>query len=318
MADQSLSPQHPGPTLLCAGTDPAAAARLAEVAVSLLGDRPAIVLATWEPPALGLFESTIDALYDARVDLRDAARQAAMRTAQAAADVLDAHGVHVTRQVCPEDQFAWQEIISAADEFDVGIIVAGTTEDAHARVGTLGRQARALAHRAHRPLLLVPADAMPAGDSEPAIFASDGSPTATRAVTAASALLLPRPAVVVSVWETATCVVGVAMLAVPDDVVRKGAEGLDEAARLRAAGQASEDGAILTSAGWSSCVTEAVKTSRNVPTAIVETADERDAAIIVAGTRGRSRIAAALLGSNAEAIARGAGRPVLLVPPVAQ
>ncbi|MEY2512769.1 MAG: Universal stress protein family [bacterium] len=41
---------------------------------------------------------------------------------------------------------------------------------------------------------------------------------------------------------------------------------------------------------------------------------ERDAAVVVAGTRGHSRFAAALLGSNAESIVRHAGRPVLLVP----
>lgn len=317
MSDESHDPQHRGPILLCAGTDPAAAARLAEVAVSVLADRPAIVMATLAPPPLAAFEAAMDALYDTREDLRDAARMAAVAAAQAAADVLDARGVHVTRQICPEDQLAWQEILAAADEFDVGVIVAGTTEDTTARPGTLGRQARALAHRAHRPLLLVPADATPAGNAAPAIFASDGSPTAARAVATAAELLRPRPAFVASVWETASYVVGVAMLAVPEEVVRKGAEGLDEAARVRAAGQASEAGAVLTAAGWS-CDTAAVQSSRNVPSAIVETADELGAAIIVTGTRGRSRITAALLGSTAEAIARCAARPVLLVPPAVQ
>lgn len=314
MTDDHPCPQHPGPILLCAGTDPTTAARLAEVAASLLGNRPAIVLATWEPLPLAGFDSVMDALYDTHEDLRDAARGAAMQTARAAADVLDAHGIHVTREVCPEEQSPWQEILGVADQFDAGVIVAGTTEDMAAHPGTIGRQARALAHRAHRPLLLVPAGSTTATEAEPAIFAYDGSPAAAHAVGAAAQLLRPRRAVVASVWHTASYVVGVAMLAVPDEVVRKGAEGLDEAARLQAAGQASEAATQLTANGWS-CEPAAIETSRNVSTAIVGAADEHDAAIIVTGTRGRSRVAAALLGSNAEAILRCAGRPVLLVPP---
>ena len=70
---------------------------------------------------------------------------------------------------------------------------------------------------------------------------------------------------------------------------------------------------MLTAAGWSSEPT-AVETSRNVPSAIVDAADEHEAAIIVTGTRGRSRVVATLLGSNAEAIVRLAERPVFLVP----
>lgn len=302
--------------LVCAGTDPTVAARLGEVAARLLGDRPAIVLATWAPPPIAGLESVMDALYDAHEDLRDAARQAALRTARAASDALEAHGVHVTRRVCPEEQSPWREILDAADHYDAAVIVAATTEDDAAHAGALGRQARALAHRARRPLLLVPADTVAAGDGEPALFAYDGSPAAAHAVSAATRLLRRRPAVVVSVWHSATYVVGVAMLAVPDDVVRRGVEGLDDGARRQAAGEASEAAAVLQAAGWS-CHGAAVRTSRNVPSAIVGVADERDAAIVVTGTRGRSRVAATLLGSSAEGIVRHAGRPVLLVAPVA-
>ena len=43
-------------------------------------------------------------------------------------------------------------------------------------------------------------------------------------------------------------------------------------------------------------------------------AAEVDAAMIVTGTRGRSRTVAAVLGSTAEGILRHAHRPVLVVP----
>jgi nucleotide-binding universal stress UspA family protein len=307
--DPRHEPQR-GPILLCAGTDPAAAARLARTAASLLADRPAVVLATWEPPPIAGMESALDALYDTHEELRAAARNNAVRTARAACEELEAHGVHVTRQICPEEQSPWQEIIDLADELDAAVIVAGTNE----HPGPLGGQARALAHRAHRPLLLVPESAGGAERVAAAIFAYDGSPAAGHAVAIAAQLLRPRPAIVASVWSSAAHVVGVAMLAVPDDVVRKGAASLDAAARLRAADRAGDGAAQLRAAGWAGEAL-AIETSRNVVGAIVDAADEHDAAIVVTGTRGRSRVAAALLGSSAEGILRCAGRPVLLVAP---
>src|ERR687889_815739 len=47
----------------------------------------------------------------------------------------------------------------------------------------------------------------------------------------AAQLLRPRPAVVATAWMTAAQVVGAAMLALPDEVARKGAGALDAASR---------------------------------------------------------------------------------------
>jgi nucleotide-binding universal stress UspA family protein len=87
------------------------------------------------------------------------------------------------------------------------------------------------------------------------------------------------------------------------------------ARHLLAQARATDGTALLGDAGWP-CET-AVPESRSVPSAIIGTADEHDVAIIVTGTRGHSRIAAALLGSTAAGILRHANRPVLLVPPTA-
>lgn len=65
-----MTDEHPdetarGPILLCAGTQPAAAAGLAEAALSLLSDRRVVVLAKWEPPQLhGRLDATLGALFD--------------------------------------------------------------------------------------------------------------------------------------------------------------------------------------------------------------------------------------------------------------
>jgi nucleotide-binding universal stress UspA family protein len=306
-----------GPILLCAGTDAGAAARLAEAAAALLRHCPAVVLATWRPPpAMGGLDAAMDALYDVHADLRDAARRSAAQTAHAAADVLDAHGLHVTRQVCPEETAPWRMILDLAEEIDAAAIVAGAVEDTAHPPGFIGRQARAVAHRTHRPLLLLRPDAAAPGNHAPALFATDGSPPAARAAQIASTLLRPRPAIVASAWRPVGQAVGVAMVAVPDEVARDGAARVDEGARLRAARQALDGAERLADAGWPAR-SEALDATRNVSAAILAAADDHDAAVVVTGTRGRSRIAAALLGSTAESVLRHAGRAVLLVPPAA-
>ena len=116
----------------------------------------------------------------------------------------------------------------------------------------------------------------PSRDAVPAILAYDGSASSKHAVSEAAELLRRRPAIVATVWLTARYVVGAAMVAVPDEVVHRGAAALDEAARVRAVGDASEAAAAMTSAGWS-CSATAIETSRNVPAGIVDAADEHDA-----------------------------------------
>ena len=315
MIDTTSAEPPRGPVLLCAGTDAATAVRLAEAAAALLDQRAAVVLATWQPPpVMGGLDAAMDALYHAHGDLRDAARRAAAQTAHAAAEVLDEHGMHVTRQVCQQEYSPWRTILDFAEEIDAAAIIAGTVEDTAHPPGFIGRQARALAHRTRRPLLLLRPDLAVPADDAPALLATDGSTPAARAMTTAAALLRPRPAIVASAWRPVGHTVGVAMVALPDDVARKGAARLDEEARVRSAGHALAGSELLADAGWLAR-TATLEASRNVPAAILAAADEHDAAVIVTGTRGRSRMAAALLGSTAEGVLRYAGRPVLLVPP---
>lgn len=303
-----------GPILLCAGTEPAAAARLAEAAASLLIDRPAVVLATWEPPPRqGSLDAVMRVLHDDHADLRADGRHAAARVARAACDALDAHGLDVRSRVCANGQSPWQVILEVGDEIDAGVIVAGTSEGSTPHAGALGGQARALAHRARRPLLLLPANASPAA---PTLRRSSPTtaqlPLATPPVRRRSSC--DRPAIVATVWLSVSHAVGVARLALLDEIAHAGAGRLDEVSQRQAEGEACDGAALLAAAGWS-CETVALATPRNVTAAIIGAADEHGAAIVVTGTRGRSRIAAALLGSSTEGILRHAERPVLVVSP---
>jgi nucleotide-binding universal stress UspA family protein len=317
MNDRRPPELRDGPVLLCAGTDPAAAAGLAEAAAVLLVDRPAVVLATWAPPFVpGEADLVLDALYDTHAELRRAARDTAEDAARAACEALDAHGIDATARVHPDDGAPWYLILELADELDAGVIVAGTAERPSPHRGSLGRQARALAHRSHRPLLLLPADTVPAGPHAPAILAYDGSDPADHALRAAGALLRPRPAILATAWQSTTYALSLALLAVPASVAHQGADALDDESRRRAQALAAAGGEPLGAAGWS-CETAAPE-ARSAASAIIGAADAHDAAIVVTGTRGRSRVAAALLGSTAEGILRHAGRPVLLVAPPAE
>lgn len=320
MSHDLLSALPDGPALLCAGTDAAAAGRLAETAAALLADRPVLVLATWEPPPMvgahGI-DAVMDALYDEHADLRAAARRTAADAAGAACELLDERGFDVTRRVCADERAPWRVILEIAEEIDAAVIIAGASDGSSHHEGALGRETRALAHRSRRPLLVLPDGGQRPGRDAIALFAYDGSVPADNALRAGAKLLAPRPAVAACAWQTATYAVGVAMLAVPDEVAHKGAEGLDAASRREAETHARQAADVLGAAGWS-CEAAALETTRSVPGAIILAADERDAAVIVTGTRGRSRIAAALLGSSAEGIVRHAGRPVLLVPPLAE
>jgi nucleotide-binding universal stress UspA family protein len=59
---------------------------------------------------------------------------------------------------------------------------------------------------------------------------------------------------------------------------------------------------------------EAVIVEKAPATGLVELADERDARVIVVGTRGESPIRGALLGSTAHKLLHLSDRPVLVVP----
>lgn len=75
MTETPTAQPSDGPILLCAGADADAAAHLAEAAAALLEHRPAVVLATWQSPALVLdgmigLSTVLDALDGGDEDLR--------------------------------------------------------------------------------------------------------------------------------------------------------------------------------------------------------------------------------------------------------
>jgi nucleotide-binding universal stress UspA family protein len=142
----------------------------------------------------------------------------------------------------------------------------------------------------------------------PILLCYDRSPDAERAIDMAATLFPGRRAVVVDVAPALTFAEGIS--ATTSSIPGGAYEDLNEAEARRGA----EAGATYArDAGFEASPRGAVGT----PTweAIVDIADEIDAAVIVVGSRGLSGIRELAKGSVSHDVAVHAGRPVMIVPP---
>jgi len=148
----------------------------------------------------------------------------------------------------------------------------------------------------------------------PVLFCFDGSDGSLRALRDGGALLAPRPAVVLTVWEAvatqlATGSFGFAagVSCLPDE---SELDAREEAAAREAAGRGL---ATAEGRGWvaTARVERAVEP---VWQTVVWVAEEIDASLIVCGARGRNAAKRALLGSVAEAVLHHSHRPTLIAP----
>jgi nucleotide-binding universal stress UspA family protein len=149
------------------------------------------------------------------------------------------------------------------------------------------------------------------GERGPILIAYDGSAHARAAIERAGSLLSPGSAAVICVWTSMRSSAPAALLGAPASVVVAGAEKLDAAARDQAEQLAA--GAELAQHVGLEARSRAIENQRSAWHGIVRYADELDAAVIVTGTRGRSGVAAAVLGSTAQGLLHHAHRPVLVV-----
>jgi nucleotide-binding universal stress UspA family protein len=149
----------------------------------------------------------------------------------------------------------------------------------------------------------------------PVLFCFDGSEGSRRAMRAAVELVArPMDAVVLTVWETlATRLARTGAFASGSAV---GGTDLDVQEESYARSVAEEGALRANEHGYraSAMIRESFQ---GVVEAILETADEVSARLIVCGQRGRGPIRAALLGSVSHALASHARRPVLIAPEAA-
>jgi len=146
----------------------------------------------------------------------------------------------------------------------------------------------------------------------PVLFAYDGSDHARAAIERAGGVLQHGPAVVASAWTTFEGQAPAALLALPGDMVRGTVSALDDASR-ETAEECAAEGAELASAAGFDAEPRAVRSAGPFFAALLDVAEEIDARAIVAGSRGRSSLAAAVLGSVSTGLLHHTTRPVLVV-----
>lgn len=142
----------------------------------------------------------------------------------------------------------------------------------------------------------------------PLLLCYDGSEDSARGIDAAAALFEGRPAFVLTVAPSLTYAEAMALTASP--LPGRAFEDLNQAAareraelgveRARKAGLVAQPYARLGEPIWQ---------------AIIDTADELDAAVIVIGSRGLAGLRELARGSVSHDVATRTRRPVLIVPP---
>ena len=146
----------------------------------------------------------------------------------------------------------------------------------------------------------------------PVLFAYDGSDHARAAIERAGAVLQHGPAVVATAWTSFEDAAPAALMAMPKDMIGEAVGTLDEANREEAEACAAE-GAELASAAGFDAEPRAVRSGGPFFAALIRAADELDASAIVAGSRGRSPLRSAVLGSVSTGLLHHTSRPVLVV-----
>lgn len=156
-------------------------------------------------------------------------------------------------------------------------------------------------------------------DHRPILAAYDGSDESRAAITVAGGLFAGRDAVVLNVFETplpsGPSVPGaplVPMLAAGDPGA---ADRLTREAQSAADAIAAEGARLAEESGLrASAECAPTGAGGGVADTIVGLASEFDAGVIVVGSRGRSALKSAVLGSVSRGLVQHADRPVLVVP----
>ena len=165
---------------------------------------------------------------------------------------------------------------------------------------------------------------------QPVLLCYDGSDAAKRAIESAGKLLGGGNAIVLTVWESLGSAVlrrpprlpgelGRDTRALAEDVI----ETIDAGVTQDAQATAAEGVEIAAAAGFDArpearraIARTAEREEVTVWRAILDAADEEDARALVLGSRGRSAVQSALLGSVSYGVVHHSTRPLLVVPPV--
>lgn len=147
----------------------------------------------------------------------------------------------------------------------------------------------------------------------PALLCFDGSEHSANAIARAGELLRHREALVVVVWSGLSSTLLHSDLYGVTSPIPEATDEIDAADRERAEELAAE-GAQLALAAGLQAQPIAEKEHGNTWRTLARCAEKHEASVVVAGARGRSRVASAVLGSVSHGLISNATAPVLVVP----
>jgi nucleotide-binding universal stress UspA family protein len=152
---------------------------------------------------------------------------------------------------------------------------------------------------------------MTGGSVGPVLFCFDGSDGSRGALRAAVELIeRPADAVVLTVWETIETQMALAG-AFAAGVAASAEVDADEES---SAGSVAKEGALRANEHGFKATAMTRQSLDGIAKAILDTADELSACLIVCGQRGRGPLRSALLGSVSHTLASHTRRPILIAP----
>jgi nucleotide-binding universal stress UspA family protein len=151
-----------------------------------------------------------------------------------------------------------------------------------------------------------------AGGGDPIVVGYDGSEHARQAIQRTASLLQPTRTEVVNVWRSIQPEVGATLIGASRGMASEGARRLDAERAARSAELAGEGAELAHGLGLAASPVS-LRSTTTIWRAICQLAVERHAAAVVVGSRGRSALGDALLGSVSSGVLHHADRPVLIV-----
>ena len=155
----------------------------------------------------------------------------------------------------------------------------------------------------------------PSPSARPIIFCYDGSPGSLNAMRQAGRSLRPAPALVVTAWQTIVARLETTPGLAGAPMILDSAEADEQ--EHEAAERAAADGARRASQHGFDASYLTVQASGPLWQALAAVAEKNDAALIVCGAKGHSRIRELAFGSTSAGLLHHARRPVLIAPETA-
>ncbi len=283
------------------GSDDAESARKFLAALPLPAGTTIRVLTVMGPITVGLGPTGDPLVAQVERNYRDWLR----RIHEESRQVLAREGVEVTTAVRTGEPA--HQILAAAEEFEADLIVVGTKGLTGPAGFFLGSVARNVAKHARRPVLVAQA---PRHGLKRVVVAVDASEHARRAVEFAARAPLPQGTEMVVTHVVPSLVPPLPFLEPDPGAI----DGLIREARRRSqdAGMTLVDPfrTRLEEAGWRAI---AMAPEGDPAHEILRIAEESEADLVIAGSRGVSLIQGLVVGSVADRLLRGARCSVLLV-----